>query len=146
MDEFIHRVRKTVYPRVITINENPLYNFVMSKVTKTMFIDRVEQGVIDTCETQHYNIIWLVKRYKKITPLLRHAIASTVLRCIYKMFDSLKFLYVRWIVTNECNEYDYRLLLALKDSTITLYMCKLLNIQQRYNTDSFYAISPPHIL
>ena len=143
VEDFIHTIKNPDYPRVVTVNETPLYNFVMSKITKNPFIDRIEQGVIDTFETQHYNIIWLIKCYEKITPLLRHAIASTVLLCIRKMFDSLQFIYIKWITTNECNEYDYKVLLALKDSTITVYTSKLLNIHNRYDTDSLYAISRP---
>ena len=146
VDEVINKEKSPEYPRAINVQDNPLYNFIMSKIVKNRFKDRIEQGVIETFETQHYNISWLIKRYEKITPLLRHAIASTVMLCIRKMVDSLQFIYIGWIVANECNEYDYKVLLALKDSTITFYMSRLLNINHRYDTDSIYEISPPFTL
>ena len=143
-DDFINTTKGfPQYPRVVSVLENPLYNFILSKAEKckTRCTNRHEQGLLDAIETQHFNIIWLIKRYYEPTPLLRQAIASPILMCINKMLASLTFTYMGWNY-HECNEYDYKVLTALKDCTITCYMTSILNIN-RYDTEGFNAISPP---
>ena len=73
-DEFINTTEGfPQYPKIITVMENPLYNFIISKVEKARYycVSRHEQGLLDTIETQHFNIIWLIKCYHHPTPLLR---------------------------------------------------------------------------
>ena len=126
---------------------NPLYNFIKNKVEKSKYyrVDRLEHGLLDTITTQHFNIIWIVQRYTNPTPLLRRAIAGTVLRCINIMFDRLRYTYLGWTFS-DFNEYDYRLLHLIMNSTITYYMRDLLSINRYDPTTGFDHISPPALL
>ena len=128
-DDFIDSQKYPQYPKVITVMDNPIYNFIMSKVEKckACCVNRHEQGLLDAIETQHFNIIWLIKRCDHPTPLLHRALANPVLMCIYKMFASLTFTSMGWKYS-EFNEYDYKVLKIVKDCTITFYMPNLLNI------------------
>ena len=89
-DAYIKTRAYPQYPYIVTVETNPLYTFIKRKIEKSCQVNRLEQGLIETIKTQHFNIIWLVKRCTKLTPLLRRAIASPILRCIYKMFAALR--------------------------------------------------------
>ena len=144
-DAYIKTPAYPQYPYVVTVETNPLYTFIQQKVEKSYQVNRLEQGLLDTITTQHFNIIWLVKRYARPTPLLRRAIASAVMLCIYKMFAALRYTYIGWTY-NEFTENDYYRLQLIKDCTITYYMTNLLHIN-RYDTNTvFDAIAPPPLL
>ena len=143
-DAYIKTLAYPQYPRVVTVRDIPLYIFIKSKIdqSREYRVDRLEHGLPDTIETQHFNIIWLVKRYNRPTPLLCREIASTVLRCIYRMFAAVRYTYKgRWIYS-DFNAYTYTKLRLLMDCTITYDMTHLLNIN-RYDPTGFDAISPP---